>query len=321
MHPVVSVVVPAYNVADFLGECIDSVKNQTYSDWELIVVNDGSKDNTLEVAKSSVGDDQRINVIDQENGGVSAARNAGLTAAKGRYVAFLDGDDYWEATFLEKLVMAISDAGMKIAYCGYNRLYHNGFIRKYRYQYPSGDILIPPKNEPVQLHIGAMLFDREFLFHHNIAFTVGGLIGQDWEMMCKAVALTKVQSVPENLMIYRQRGGSALHSGWNWHKQIHSLMGRKRAINFIAEKGAEVENSEAKLEYLRKRLAYKSMRFLWRMLKAKAYDDTLTLMQKPEFIEYLSHLETKSLGFIDSLKYRIIKSKNMNLWQIPRVFK
>jgi glycosyltransferase involved in cell wall biosynthesis len=321
MDPLVSVVVPSYNVEKYLGECVESVLNQTYSNWEMIIVNDGSQDNTLECAQKYADEDQRITVINQKNGGVSAARNAGLFAAKGKYIVFLDGDDYWRPEFLAKLTEAIERSGKKIAYCGYNRLYSNGWIRTYRYKYPSGDILIPPKNEPVQLHIGAMMFDRFFLNEHNISFTVGGLIGQDWEMMCKAVALTEVQSVPENLMIYRQRSGSALHSGWNWEKQIHSLKGRQRAIDFIKQKKNEVANYTEKLTYLKKRLAYKSLRFLWRLLKTGNYDKAIELMQDETFSKYLSHLDVKALGLIDMLKYHIIVSKRKSLWMIPKFFK
>jgi hypothetical protein len=162
---------------------------------------------------------------------------------------------------------------------------------------------------------------KEFLIKHGITFTVGGLVGQDTEMMQKAVGLTEVQSVPLNLMLYRQRDGSTLHSGWNWKKQIHALKGRKRAIDFIAAQGPEVVNGNAKLIYLKKQLAYKSLRFLWRMLKAGAGAEALKLMHENEFAGYLTCLDTQALGFIDALKYRVIMSKNQRLWPIFKFIK
>lgn len=319
METIVSVVIPAYNVEQYLPECVESVIKQTFRDWELFIVNDGSQDNTLRCAQRYADMDERITVIDQKNGGVSTARNAGLNAARGKYIIFLDGDDFWEATILEKLVNAICQSGMKIAYCGYNRLYSNGLIRKYRYKYPSGDILIPPENEPVQLHIGAMLFEKDFLVKNQLSFTVGGLIGQDLEFIQKALALTSVQSVPENLMIYRQRGGSALHSGWKWQKQLHALKGRQRAIDFITQKASEISGFEEKIQFLNKQLSYKALRFLWRMIKNGAGNEAAALTRDAEFAGFLKYLDIQSLGLIDRFKYRIVMSGNPKLWFIPKI--
>lgn len=88
-----SVILIAYNLESCLGKAIHAVLKQEFKNFELIIVNDGSTDGTLQVAMSF--QDTRINVICQENGGASHARNTGLKAARGKYVAFLDGDDYW----------------------------------------------------------------------------------------------------------------------------------------------------------------------------------------------------------------------------------
>src|SRR6476469_10004419 len=99
--PLVSVVIPAYNAERFLGEAIESVLAQGYAHFELIVVDDGSSDRTAEVARS-FGD--RVRTIEQENSGVSAARNAGTRAAGGELLAFLDADDRWSPGWLERMV-------------------------------------------------------------------------------------------------------------------------------------------------------------------------------------------------------------------------
>ncbi len=90
--PEISIVMPAYNAAKFIAESIESVINQEFSSWELIVVNDGSKDNTSEIVSGFLSD-KRIRLIEQPNGGVSVARNTGINAAIGNYIAFLDSDD------------------------------------------------------------------------------------------------------------------------------------------------------------------------------------------------------------------------------------
>ena len=98
----VSVVIPVYNVEDFLGECLDSITNQTLSDIEIICVNDGSKDRSLDILNEYAERDSRITVIDQENGGHAAATNRGMENATGKYLFLMDSDDILDLTALEK---------------------------------------------------------------------------------------------------------------------------------------------------------------------------------------------------------------------------
>lgn len=113
----VSVIMPVYNGEKFLSEAIESVLAQTFSDFELIIINDGSKDNSLNIIKECAKKDSRIKVIDQENKGVSSARNTGINQSEGQFVAFLDCDDVWEK---EKLESQISEFNKneKIKICG-----------------------------------------------------------------------------------------------------------------------------------------------------------------------------------------------------------
>lgn len=116
----VSVIVPIYNVADYLKECIDSIVKQTYTNIEIILVDDGSTDNSLNICKSYA--DGRICVYSKENGGQSSARNYGLDVAQGDYIVFVDSDDYIEENYVERLVLAISsDPSVDIAQCGYRK--------------------------------------------------------------------------------------------------------------------------------------------------------------------------------------------------------
>lgn len=103
LNYLVSVITPAYNSAKYIGECIESVLNQTYSNWELIIVNDKSTDNSQAIIEAYVEKDPRIKLLNQEkNMGVSAARNKALEGSKGRFVAFLDSDDVWDSRKLER---------------------------------------------------------------------------------------------------------------------------------------------------------------------------------------------------------------------------
>ena len=100
----ISVIIPVYNVEKFLAECVDSVLAQTYTDWEAILVDDGATDASGAMCDAYAAKDPRIRVIHRENGGLSAARNTGLKAARGEYVYFLDSDDYIEPDTLALLL-------------------------------------------------------------------------------------------------------------------------------------------------------------------------------------------------------------------------
>lgn len=97
----ITIIVPVYNVEQYIENAVNSVKAQTYTDWELLLVNDGSTDQSLQICRKFEKQDPRIHVIDKANGGVSSARNAGIEQARGEWIGFLDGDDWMEADCLE----------------------------------------------------------------------------------------------------------------------------------------------------------------------------------------------------------------------------
>lgn len=121
MNPRISIVMPCYNCATHLPASIGSVMAQTFADWELIVVDDGSSDASAAIVAAI--DDPRIHLIRQANAGVSAARNRALDEAGGEYIAFLDADDTWVPTFLEKMAAALdAEAHAVLVYCGWQNL-------------------------------------------------------------------------------------------------------------------------------------------------------------------------------------------------------
>lgn len=151
MKPLISVVVPCYNQAQYLNECLQSVLEQTYQNWECIIVNDGSPDNTEEVVKKWTEKDARFKYLKKENGGLSSARNVGIKAAKGEWILPLDADDKIGDRYLELAQQEFEDADLvyakssffgnlnkawNIQYSGYknllisNSIYCSAFYRK-----------------------------------------------------------------------------------------------------------------------------------------------------------------------------------------------
>ena len=119
MNSLVSIIVPVYNCEKYIGTCIESIVTQSYKNIEVIIIDDGSIDNTYKIIKEYINNDKRIKYFTQENSGPSVARNRGIEKANGEYLIFIDSDDFIEKIYVEKLVNEIQSEGLDIACCGY----------------------------------------------------------------------------------------------------------------------------------------------------------------------------------------------------------
>ena len=128
--PLISVIVPVYNVEKYVGRCITSNINQSYTNLEIIVVNDGSTDNSLSVCESYAAKDNRIKLITQENRGLSGARNTGLRHYTGEYVTFVDSDDWIHRNMVEYLYNALIRHKSEMSLCASLRVYEDIFPDK-----------------------------------------------------------------------------------------------------------------------------------------------------------------------------------------------
>jgi glycosyltransferase involved in cell wall biosynthesis len=210
----ISVIMPAYNTAAYIGEAIDSVLRQTTRDWEVIVVDDGSTDGTAEVVESAA--ESRVRLIRQAHAGVSAARNRGAAAARGEYFLFLDSDDRLRPDALERLagqLAARPDGGMAYGELATisddGRLRHGG--RPVFGPRPSGRIL------STLLAGGFMVTGMALLraegFRRSGGFDESLRLSQDWEFLCRVAArevILYLQGPP--VLEYRLRQASATHS-------------------------------------------------------------------------------------------------------------
>ena len=125
-QPLISVIVPVYNVQKYLKKCVDSITSQTYKNLEILLVDDGSTDSSGQICNEFEKNDARIKVIHKKNGGLSDARNAGLDRAKGQYYAFIDSDDYIQDNTIEIMLNAIKKNKSEIAVCNMIRFLEEG---------------------------------------------------------------------------------------------------------------------------------------------------------------------------------------------------
>ena len=224
----ISVIMPAYNVERYIGKSIQSVLSQTYADFELIIVNDGSSDGTFSVVKEYQSGDGRIRYIEQINQGVSVARNTGIEAATGRYISFLDADDLWKCDALEKLYKKMSSVpGCCFVYGRTEEVFTsdnkqivgpeeiiNGYLEDFIHQ----------TNElRLCMHISALLIDRELLMTKNILFKPGIKIAEDTGFMIEVLSATAACGISDVISYYMRREDSVTMHSWQpdaWKGQI-----------------------------------------------------------------------------------------------------
>ena len=174
--PKVTVVTPAFNVGKYIGEAVDSVLRQTFSDFEYIVVDDGSTDNSIDVVRAHAGDDPRFRLVPGEHRGLSAARNIGIRESKAKYIAYLDGDDRWHPRFLERQVALIESLPAEVGavFCRSRLILENGspiFLQWQRAgRYDFDDFLVGgnPARNGSSLLIRTSCFDDVGGFDENL---------------------------------------------------------------------------------------------------------------------------------------------------------
>ncbi len=175
----ISIIVPVYNVEKFIGECIESILNQDHKDFELILVDDGSKDGSLAICQEYGKKDTRIKVFNKENGGVSSARNFGIEKASGKYLTFIDSDDFVSSNYCSLLLSRSKDEiGMVVL--GLQKVYENGSVNTISHRIPAGEYSYDEMIDKIiddgtlsgfTIHSScAILFKRNIIINNQLRF-------------------------------------------------------------------------------------------------------------------------------------------------------
>lgn len=258
--PKISVIIPMYNVEKYLSATLSSLQTQTFDDFEAICVDNGSTDQSLSVLREITAKDSRIKIIEQENRGVSAARNAALDRASGEYIAFLDSDDLMHPQMLETMLHALETSDSDIVYCDYVRFNDGEDVSFEKVTSPAireipehFKTFLSKKEKPLVPALWNKLYRTELF--KNIRLPEDVSIAEDFVAICSVLfAAKKVSYVPASLIYYRQRSGSLIRSALD-ETYIQNAF---KATRLILER---FEN-ETLLPVVRKKLNYRLMRML-----------------------------------------------------------
>ncbi len=244
-----TIIVPIYNVEKYLRRCIDSIIQQTYKNLEIILVDDGSTDSCPNICDDYASKDVRIKTIHKTNGGLSDARNAGLDIALGKYIMFVDSDDYIDLSMCEKLYKSIKQNNSDIVMCGINYVYDNNVIYKLK------EINLPKCNaqnicdfytlsgkkiknneiitENIMGTVCRALYSKESI--SNIRFEKG-MFCEDLLFSISVInANIKISIVNEFLYFYYQRSGSIIHS-FNKARYEKRIQFTRRVLQLLKER-------------------------------------------------------------------------------------
>ena len=278
----VSVVMPIYNAAEYLAEAIECVLRQTLREIELICVDDGSTDGSFELIKEKQAEDKRVRIITENNAGPSVARNKGLARARGEYVIFLDADDFFEPTLLERLYSLSIKKKLDIAVAKYD-LYNNA-TGKFAPPIESehGELLdvgrvISKSDHPDRIfqsmtcYVWNKLFRRSFLIEKNIQFHPDLYVFEDVYFICAALSLAervgKENRVLVHHRIYSEQSRAKLFR--KYYAQVPAVY--EKLLEFLKSDGMYLPLKRSYLNLSASR-CYKIYNLLWQEAKGEFYN-------------------------------------------------
>lgn len=236
----ISVIVPIYKVEKYLDECIESIVSQSYENIEIILVDDGSPDRCPEMCDAWAEKDSRIHVIHKENGGLSDARNAGMAASSGAFIAFVDSDDILEPEYIEYLHQAICETGADVSECAYERFRDKPEIVNNSCDGRCSPIIITKEEalyhfsnclHPVNHQVWDKLYRRELI--EDIPF-IYGRQSQDVLFSCHVFGKCNKIAFIDNIL-YHWRNHSESASGKFLRQRLDALETFWQSLNYLQE--------------------------------------------------------------------------------------
>ena len=216
-NPLISIIIPIYNSAEYLEECLLSIKKQTYTKIEVILVDDGSMDGSILICQKFIENDERFRLCVQENQGVSTARNLGLQCARGEYIAFVDSDDIIDVHYIEYLYEAIKNYNVHISVC--DRYIFSDNLPNVN---GSSTVQIRDVNESffersMISNVWGRMFTKKIL--KELRFDTSIYVGEDLLFFCSILKrVNKVAIISGKLYFYRMHGESACHGTYTLKK-------------------------------------------------------------------------------------------------------
>lgn len=298
--PIISIVIPCYNIGEYIEKCISSLKKQhpTIRDVEYIFINDGSNDNTIDFIKRFEQSDKRVIVINKNNCGVSSARNDGIARAKGKYIFFLDGDDFLEDNFclqIENAVTSLDENNIPdIILFNSNIVFPDGSTKRWttnvkRGIYSYNDFISSTNELPISFKI----YRKEFLVHNNIVYDADLKVGEVFTFFVHCLTFCKqIMVLDEFLLNYVIRKSSAMHS-IKVKNDATIIKTLSRLEEYALNKRNLINERPFKLSVFKSVNSFSFFKYIKLDYKDKNVLDFLNYVKKSKFSRYLRFFALK----------------------------
>lgn len=315
---VVSLIMPVYNVENYIEKCLCSALSQTLPGIEIIVVNDGSTDDSMKIVDCFANKYSNIKIVNKKNGGLSSARNSGIEIATGKYIAFIDSDDYIDKTMIEKMYVMAEEKELDIVACNLTKvdsegkiLGHEKNIVDYNCTYNRQQVISEYFTNNIPAYAWNKLYSKKLFVENKITYPVGKLyedIGTTFELFFRT---DKVGFIDEALYFYVQREGAIT--------KVPSFKASRDIIFTIDQIKWRLNTSELFYKYKEVFLSF-SLKYLFlaNVLFYKRYGKTKDTEELNSFKELVSIkivsinvrsiIFSKYLSTIDMLKYMLLKT-------------
>lgn len=306
--PLVSIVIPVYNVEEYLAQCIESILGQTYHNYELILVNDGSKDSSGKICEDYRNKDGRIRLIHKKNGGLSDARNAGMEIAKGLYITFVDSDDFIHKDYLKEMVSFAVDNNVDIVQAEWSHFTKDlGTYERHNLKISTGEEAFVDMLHFRNIHMMAWnKLYRRSLFE-NIYYPVGRINEDNLTTYKVVFRASKVACLPQVLYYYRINDSGIMNSNFSEK--------RFEVLSVIDEMKKYLGQESQKYEY---EINYHEVR-----LRMSIYNACLVQSKKEKYVEQMNEIE-ETLKNVDFKKVKLEKKYQILLLILkisPKLYK
>lgn len=314
----ISLIIPVFNVEEYLEQCLESIIEQSFSDYEVILVDDGSTDKSMEIIREYKKRFNQVKVLSQRNKGVSEARNLALKYAKGEYVLYIDSDDFLKFNMLEIMVNKANKTNADIVMCNYNLYYgvNNKNNRVVSYNvledkiYSSSEVIDMILNFNIQGQLWNKLFKKSLLLENNFEFESGRYIQDIFPVFKVINNSNKIAFINDDLYCYRQRDTSTIHKkntklAEDYYHAMTSI------IQYIIKNNLQVNSNSFKvfrasvLSYFIYHYTNTDVNMNYRDFKKSKYADLE--------VKFKDFMFLKSLNKIDKLRLLLWKLRIFNL--------
>lgn len=332
----VSIIIPAYNASKTIERCLESIINQTYKNIEIIVVNDGSNDDTEKIVHKICKNDSRIVLINQGNQGVSSARNNGINTSNGVYIMFVDCDDWLENNMVEVMVNTLEEKNVDVVRCNFFDDYSN--YTKIGKMYDLSNKIILKKDfdkynvrehflmakEPIKNLVMLLLIKKNIIINNQIYFDKNLFMLEDVYFYQRLFSvINSVYFLDKPLYHYYENNNSVTHSSEKYEKMIYGVILTNETINKFLNENNILNNEGIKLlngNHVRIIILY--LFYIWNEKGSKKLINVLNnLYDNKEFIRMLYNSNDSQVSYMFRLFFKSLRKKRKLLLRFLFLFK